>query len=134
MSYLLVTFPLAVVWHLVLFKGIYEEIGYIGREEPLFALGFLSILIQGFVMAAAFPVAVRRRRSIKSGICYALLVGLFFWTSHVLAFAAKGDVAKLEWFIPMESLYLLIQFGVLGLILGASFGKWSPGVAQPQDP
>ncbi len=44
-GYLLIVFPLAYVWHLVLFKETYEKLGYFSREEPIIPFGFISILI-----------------------------------------------------------------------------------------
>lgn len=134
LAYLLATFPLAIVWHLILFKGVYEEIGYIARDEPIFAFGFLAILIQGFIMSSAYPMFSRGNYSPSGGLRYALAVGLFFWTSHVLAFAAKGDVHRLDLFIPLETAYLAIQFGVFGLILGYSFQKWGHQESIPATP
>jgi len=37
----------------------------------------------------------------------------------VLAFVAKQEVPEASAFIWMESVYLLFQFGVFGLVLGA---------------
>ena len=44
LAYLLVTFPLAVLWHLVVFKETYDALGIFSREEPIVALGFFVIL------------------------------------------------------------------------------------------
>ena len=55
LAYLLVTFPLAIAWHLVVFKTQYKSIGYIGREEPGFLLGLLSILMQGILLSLFYP-------------------------------------------------------------------------------
>jgi hypothetical protein len=46
-------------------------------------------------------------------------VGLFFWTAHVVAHAAKVEIGNLPLFFILESLWLLVQFGVFGLITGA---------------
>ena len=43
LAYVVITFPLAIVWHIVAFRDVYESLGYIGRDEPIFALGFLAI-------------------------------------------------------------------------------------------
>ena len=122
-AYLVVTFPLAIVWHLVLFKTQYEAIGYIGRDEPIFVFGFLAILAQGILLSMGYRIVVRETHSIGGGIRYALAIGLFFWTSHVLAFAAKGDIARLDVFFPLETVYLAFQFGIFGVLLGFSHGK-----------
>ena len=89
LAYLVVTFPLAILWHQVLFKVPYEEIGYIGREDPIFVFGFISIAMQGILLTLGYLVFAKPEHSIGRGIRYALAVGVFFWTSHVLTFAAK---------------------------------------------
>ena len=54
LAYTLVTFPLAVVWHVVLFEEMYRTFGYFDGE-PSFVLGFLTILIQGFMLSLLYP-------------------------------------------------------------------------------
>ena len=44
LAYLAVTFPLAFVWHLVIFKDIYQWLGMY-RDDPNVPLGFLVISI-----------------------------------------------------------------------------------------
>ena len=127
LAYLVVTFPLAILWHRVLFKVPYEEIGYIGREDPIFVFGFISIAMQGILLSLGYLVFAKSEHSIGRGIRYALAVGVFFWTSHVLAFAAKGDINRLELFFPLESIYLLLQFGIYGIILGLLHSDRKPG-------
>ncbi len=51
LGYLLITFPLAFVWHLVLFKETYERLGSYSRQEPIVAFGFGAILRQGVVLS-----------------------------------------------------------------------------------
>ena len=46
LAYTLVTFPLAVVWLILLFEEKYNAFGYF-QEEPNFLLGFVTIVIQG---------------------------------------------------------------------------------------
>jgi hypothetical protein len=122
-AYLHVTFPVAIVWHLVLFKSQYEAIGYIGREKPLFLFGFLSILIQGFILSALYPVFSSKNFSAKSGLIFAAWAGAFHWTVHVLAFAAKGDIQHLPLFFTMETVYLALQFGIFGLLISALYRR-----------
>ncbi len=120
--YTLVTFPLAVVWHVILFEEQYRTFGYF-NEEPSFVLGFLTIIIQGFILSFMFTYVNIPGQSISRGLKYSLLVGAFFWTSHVLAFVAKQIVDSSLSFILMESFYLLIQFGVYGILIGLIHGK-----------
>ncbi len=117
LAYTLVTFPLAVVWHVVLFEEKYHAFGYFDGD-PSFVLGFLTILIQGFMLSFLFPHFNLSGNGISKGVKYSLLVGVFFWSSHVLAFVAKQVIDSSLSFIFMESFYLLIQFGIYGVLIG----------------
>jgi len=117
LAYTLVTFPLAVVWHVVLFEEKYRTFGYFDGE-PSFALGFLTILIQGFMLSLLYPYFNLPGQGISRGLKYSLLVGVFFWSSHVLAFVAKQVVDSSFSFIFLETIYLLIQFGIYGVLIG----------------
>ena len=58
LAYTVVTFVLAVVWHVVLFEETYRTFGYL-EGEPSFLLGLLSIFIQGLILSFLYPY-VRR--------------------------------------------------------------------------
>jgi len=117
LAYVLVTFPLAITWHIGLFEETYKQFGYF-EGEPSFVLGFLSMLVQGAVLSFLYPYVQFSGQGIIRGIKYALLIGLFFWTSHVLAFLAKQSVLNPLNFLFMESFYLLLQFGFFGIAVG----------------
>ena len=116
-AYTVCTFFLAVVWHVFLFKEKYESFGYF-EGEPSFLLGLLSIVLQGVLLCALFPMMRPEGSSFRRGFQFACITGAFFWTSHVLAFVAKQQVAGASAFIWMETLYLALQFGVFGLCIG----------------
>jgi hypothetical protein len=50
LAYLVPTFALGFVWHLMLFRAYYERLA-IYREDVIIPFGFLSMLIQAFVFA-----------------------------------------------------------------------------------
>ena len=116
-AYSICTFSLAVVWHVLLFRERYESFGYF-EGEPNFLVGLLTIVLQGILLCALFPMLKAEGSSFRRGLKFAFIVGAFFWTSHVLAFVAKQEVPGASAFIWMETLYLLLQFGVFGLIIG----------------
>ena len=124
LAYTLATFPLAVIWHVVLFEDKYHSFGYF-EGEPNFALGLLAIIIQGYVLSLLYPYVKFKGQGIIRGLKYSLLIGVFFWSSHVLAFVAKQVVDSSLSFVVMETLYLLIQFGVYGLLIGKIYGMAS---------
>ena len=120
-GYTICTFSLAVVWHVLLFRERYESFGYF-EGEPDFLVGLLTIVLQGILLCALFPMLKAEGSSFRRGFRFALIVGAFFWTSHVLAFVAKQEIPGASAFIWMETLYLVLQFGVFGLIIGLIHG------------
>ena len=122
LAYTLVTFPLAVIWHVVLFEEKYHSFGYF-EGEPNFILGLFTIIIQGYVLSLLYPYVKFKGQGIIRGLKYSLLIGVFFWSSHVLAFVAKQVVDSSLSFVAMESFYLLVQFGVYGLLIGKIYSK-----------
>ena len=127
-AYPLIVFPLAILWHLVLFKDRYMTFGYF-EGEPNIAVGLASMVLQGAVLAAIYPMFRFGRGGLRRAITFAALLGLFFWTSHVLALVAKQNVPQAGAFILMETLYLCLQFGLFALALGLIFrGAGRPSV------
>ena len=116
-GYTICTFSLAVGWHVLLFQERYVSFGYF-EGEPDFLLGLLTIVLQGVLLSTLFPMLKAEGSSFRRGIKFALVTGAFFWTSHVLAFVAKQQVQEVSVFIWMETAYLLLQFGLFGLIIG----------------
>ena len=51
-----------------------------------------------------------------------MLIGAFFWTSRVLAFIAKQTIQGVGLFVMMETLYLALQFGLFGVLIGLIYG------------
>ena len=117
-AYTICTFSLAVGWHVLLFKERYESFGYF-EGEPNFLVGLATIVLQGILLSTLFPMLRAEGSSFHRGLKFALIAGAFFWTSHVLAFVAKQEVLEVSAFIWMETIYLLLQFGAFGLIIGA---------------
>ena len=121
-AYTLVTFPVAILWHIVLFAKQYQSFNYI-EGEPSFILGFTSIFIQGLLLSALYPLVNFTGKPMIRGLKYSMVIGLFFWTSHVLAFVAKQNINNPLAFIVMESFYLSMQFGIYGVLIGLIYRK-----------
>jgi len=117
LGYLLITFPLAYTWHLVLFAKTYDELGYFGRDEPIIAFGFGAILLQGILLSVIYPYLCRNRRVVSGAFMFALVMGGYHWTAHVLAAAAKQSISPLTTWFALETTYLVIQFTLGGLLL-----------------
>ena len=119
-AYTIGTFALAVFWHVFLFEARYRSFGYF-EGEPNFAIGFVTIVIQGAILSVLFPMVGLSGTSMSRGLKFSFFIGAFFWTSHVLAFIAKQSVKNVALFVLMETLYLALQFGLFGLLIGAIY-------------
>jgi hypothetical protein len=118
-AYAGVTFPFAYVWHLVMFEDRYVRLGAFTRAEPIVALGFLTIVLQGVLLATAFEAYTRGAATIRHALRFAAVAGTFLWSSQVLAFAAKHAVSSLGDWLLIESAYFALQFTLVGLAFGA---------------
>lgn len=118
LSYVVVSFALGFTWHLVLFMDAYHELGVYTRENPIFAFGVGSMILQGLILAYLFPFFNRGVQPVRTGIRFGLLMGVFMWTVTVLAFAAKTHVNSLSTFFVLSSLFHLIQFIAAGALIG----------------
>ena len=116
-GYIVIVFPLALAWHLGLFKEKYQAFGYF-EGEPNVQLGLATIIIQGVALALIYPLFHTGSAGFVRAFQFAGLMGLFFWTSHVLALVAKQNVPNATGFILMETGYLIVQFGLFALLLG----------------
>jgi len=125
LAYTLTTFPIAVIWHVVLFKDKYQLFGYF-EGEPNFILGLLTIIIQGVVLSFLYPYVTFSGKRIIRGLKFSLVVGIFFWSSHVLALLAKQTMESPLVFLVMESFYLLLQFGIYGVLISIIYKEVTP--------
>ena len=120
LAYIVVTFPLAVVWHMKIFRAKYVAWQYFGEDvKPI--LGLSSMIVQGIVLSYGYSVLAVEHSSILAGISYALVMGLFLWSAHVLAAMGKSSAIRHFEFFTMETIYLAIQFGVYGILISFIF-------------
>lgn len=124
-AYTVGTFTLAVVWHILFFEDQYRAFGYI-EGEPNFVIGFVTILAQGVLLSLLFPMFKVTGEGIVRGLKFVALIGAFFWTSHVLAFIAKQAIQDASLFVAMETTYLVLQFGLFGVLIGFIYSRDRP--------
>ena len=119
---LVVMFAFAATWHLVAFKALYKRLAIYTRAEPIVPLGLTSMLIQALIFAYLFPVFAAGRQPLAAGLAFGLLMGVLMGSIGALAEAGKQNVTSLPTFLTLESAFYLIQYSVLGVILGELHG------------
>lgn len=125
-AYIVVTFVIAAGWHLVLFQGLYDELGIFTRKEPLIHLGVISMILQGLVLAYVYPLGYQGGDPVKEGLRFGLLMGIFMGSNAVFAEAGKNEVSSLSTWLALESVYYLLQSGLVGIVIGWIYGKEIP--------
>jgi hypothetical protein len=89
-AYILPSFPIAFVWHLVLFGQKYHA-PRMYRDEPVIAFGLISMIMQGSMILWLFPrVPLIARLDPQGGLLYGLGTGLLSWSFTTIAVAAKN--------------------------------------------
>lgn len=120
LTYIIVIFPLAVLWHMKIFRTKYMSWGYFGEDvKPI--LGLLSMILQGIVLSYGYSFLNVAHASPLSGIGYSLVMGLFLWSAHVLAAMGKSSKVRHLEFFAMETVYLAIQFVIYGVLISFIF-------------
>lgn len=118
-AYVVPTFPIAVVWHLALFAGVYDALE-IYRADKIFAFGIGAMLIQGAALSYAYPrlfAAEERAAWLKSGLVFAAGFGALFWTFTTVAVAAKHVMTSVPTFLALETGFTALQCLVTGPLI-----------------
>jgi hypothetical protein len=114
LAYLVPTFALGFVWHLVLFQSYYDALA-IYRPDIIVPFGFLSMLIQAVIFAWVYekafagPPGSRRSRTLGYGATGAFLS----WSFTTLAVAAKNVMTSVPDYVLIETAFTIVQWALV---------------------
>jgi hypothetical protein len=122
LAYLLPTFPLGYVWHLVTFHEAYERLA-LYRTEVIIPLGLASMVVQALFIAWAYPklFSTRREDWLGSAAKFALLFGALAWSLTTLPVAAKYDMTSVAGFLALETGFTAAQFIVVAPLVALAY-------------
>jgi hypothetical protein len=111
LAYLVPTFALGFVWHLVLFDSYYEALA-IYRHDIIIPFGFLSMLIQAAIFAWIYEKAFADQQgSLASRVlAYAAVGAVLSWSFTTLAVAAKNVMASVPSYLLIETGFTIVQW------------------------
>ena len=122
-AFIVVGFIIAFVWHLVLFKGVYDSLKIYSRE-PIISLGFLSFILIGLAFVYIFQFFRRGKKPLQEGLIFGLLAyGVLMGGVGALAEGAKHATTSLPTWLILETSFFLITGVILGTIVGLIYGK-----------
>jgi len=121
-AYVLPSFPIAYVWHLIAFDDRYHAL-HIYRDDVVFPLGLASMLIQGAIFSWAYGKAFApdARSWLRSGLAFGLIAGLLSWSFTTLAVAAKNVMTSVPDYLVLETLFTLVQFAIVGPLIALAY-------------
>jgi len=111
LAYLVPTFALGFVWHLVLFKGYYEALA-IYRGDVIIPFGLLSMLIQAVIFAWICEKTVGRWNGPLwlRALAYGAMGAALSWSFTTLAVAAKNLMASVPDYLLIETAFTVVQW------------------------
>jgi hypothetical protein len=131
-TYLILTFPIAAIWHLVLFPDVYAAANL--RPEPLVTLGLLSTVLQALAVAYVFPRIHGGGAPMREGVRFGLVMGTFIGSYGVLAEAGKFDVGPLLSWVIFEGLFFLVQWLIIGVAIAFVYERLTRNARQGREP
>jgi hypothetical protein len=113
-SYLIPTFALGIVWHLIAFKGYYEALA-IYRRDVIIPFGFLSMSIQALLFAWIYlRVFATWSDATSRALGYAAFGAVLSWSFTTIAVAAKNVMSSVPDYLLIESGFTLVQWLIVG--------------------
>ena len=115
LAYLVPTFALGFVWHLVLFEHYYQALA-IYRSDIIIPFGLLSMLIQGVIFAWIYGrvFAPHDGAFWSRALAYAALGAVLSWSFTTLAVAAKNVMVSVPDYLLIETGYTIAQWIMVG--------------------
>jgi len=128
LAYLVPTFALGFVWHLVLFQRSYEELA-VYRKDIIIPFGFLSMLIQAVIFAWIYREAFARRTGtlLSRSLTYGALGAVLSWSFTTLAVAAKNAMTSVPDYLVIETAFTVVQWIMVAPLTIIGFGGKSHG-------
>jgi hypothetical protein len=122
LAYLVPTFALGFVWHLILFDHYYKALA-IYRSDIIIPFGFLSMLIQAVIFAWIYEKAFMRRNGafLSRALTYAALGAILSWSFTTIAVAVKNVMASVPNYLLVETAFTIVQWVMVGPLTALAF-------------
>lgn len=128
LAYLVPTFALGFVWHLILFADYYAAL-QIYRADIVVPFGLLSMAIQGSIFAWIYRRAFAHQHSgwLSRGLRFAATGALLSWSFTTIAVAAKNLMASVPDYLLIETAFTVVQWIIVGPLMALAFAGRSAG-------
>ena len=126
--YVLPTFALGFVWHLVLFDSDYEALA-IHHPDIIIPFGFLSMLLQAVIFTGIYEQAFARRPATLASrvLTYGALGAVLSWSFTTLAVAAKNQMTSVPSYLLIETAFTVVQWSMVAPLTVLAAARWREG-------
>lgn len=109
LAYLVLSFALGAVWHIVLFKEYYKKLAiYSNIEKPRFSFGLSAMFFQGVVFAYLYPL-------VQNPLVFGLGLFMLLTSFMVFAEAGKQNTTSLVGFVTVQTAFSAVQAALVSL-------------------
>jgi hypothetical protein len=132
LAYLVPTFALGFVWHLVAFKSFYDALAMY-RRDVIIPFGFLSMTLQAVLFAWVFDSTFAREQVSfwRRGLSFAAFGAVLSWSFTTLAVAAKNVMSSVPDYLLIETAFTVVQWALVGPLMALALAKVHSGVKGP---
>jgi hypothetical protein len=114
-SYIVLTFAIAMIWNMVLFRDIYISLAANSlRSQPIIMLGLLSVMTEAITLSLLFHFYFHHSKSLKGAITLAVSVGIFSVTYASFTVPAKFIIDPIWQYVSLELIFGLFHYGLVG--------------------
>jgi hypothetical protein len=120
LAYIIPTFPLGYVWHLVVFQWHYRALD-VYRDDIVIPFGLAAMIIQGIAWAFIYSRLFAGESVLRGALNFAGLALPLAWSFLVLAVAAKHHMASVSGFVLAETAFTVLQYVVVSPLIALAF-------------
>ena len=120
--FILISFAAQSISHFGINAAHYATVPFL-RKEPIFILGFLTMINQGIILSHFFTIYCNNEITLRKGLVYGILMSAFFVSYPALVEPAKYQVPSISSWILVEATVGILQFSLFGVLLAALFKK-----------
>jgi hypothetical protein len=120
LAYIVPTFALGYLWHLVVFKGYYDAL-QVYRADIVIPFGILAMLIQGCAWAFVYSRLFAGETVLVGAAKFMALAAPLAWSFLVIAVAAKHQMASVSGFVLIETGFTLVQYLLVSPLIALAF-------------
>jgi hypothetical protein len=114
LAYVVPTFVLGFVWHLIAFKDYYDALAMY-RHDVIIPFGLLSMLIQATAFAWIYDSTFAQRGGswTRNVVPYAVLGATLSWSFTTIAVAAKNVMTSVPNYLLIETAFTVAQWAMV---------------------